>query len=220
MNASKPSSLNNEVNYNNNATFTFLFPKCRKNAACKPTSGYYNEFKEGVLMDVENFGKQFSSARKKLGITQAELADKCNLNIRTIQRIENGHVTPRFYTIQIINDVLGTDYILPYDDDIGKEKIDEYRETFEKRKKFRLTTFSSAIILMIAIALLGFPTWELFGMPKHVWAPYFYLLMFAHIIGIALTWRCPGCNSLLGDAFNTRYCSYCGLRFYSRKGIE
>jgi transcriptional regulator with XRE-family HTH domain len=168
-------------------------------------------------MDNDDFGKQFSSARKQLGLTQAELADKCNLNIRTIQRIENGKVTPRFYTLNIINDVLGTNYLLPFDDELEEKKVAEYLRIFEKRKRFRLATFYTAIILMIAITLVGFPTWELFGLPKHVWAPYFYLLMFAHIIGIALTWRCPGCNAILGDVYNTRYCSNCGLRFYNQE---
>ena len=171
-------------------------------------------------MEKVNFGNQFCNARKQLGLTQAELADKCNLNIRTIQRIENGKVIPRFYTIRIINDVLGTDYVLPYDDDSGEEKLNEYRKIFEKRKKFRLITFYAAIGLMIAIALLGFPSWKIFGMPKHVWSPFFYLLMFAHLIGIVLTWRCPGCNRILGDVFNTRFCSYCGLRFYNQGGTE
>ena len=106
------------------------------------------------------------------------------------------------------------------DGGMGEERLDEYRKQYERRKRFRLITFGTAIFLMIAVALLGFPTWEIFGLPKHVWAPYFYLLMFAHIIGIALTWRCPGCNSLLGDVFNTRFCSNCGLRFDSREGIE
>ncbi len=169
-------------------------------------------------MHDDSMATQLSSARRQLGLTQAELADKCNLNIRTIQRIESGEVIPRLYTIRIINDALGAHLSLPHDEGAEDEQIAGYREAFRRRKIVRAATFSTAMILMITIALLGFPTWELFGVPKRIWAPFFYLLMFAHIIGIALTWRCPGCNSLLGDVFNTRFCSHCGLRFYGKEG--
>lgn len=36
------------------------------------------------------------------GLTQEELVEKCNISIRTIQRIEAGEVTPRSYTIKTI----------------------------------------------------------------------------------------------------------------------
>ncbi|HBY67201.1 MAG TPA: DNA-binding protein, partial [Flavobacteriaceae bacterium] len=40
---------------------------------------------------------------------QEELVEKCNINVRTIQRIEAGEVTPRSYTIKSILDALGFD---------------------------------------------------------------------------------------------------------------
>jgi len=160
-------------------------------------------------------GKQISEARKKHGLTQAELADKCRLNIRTIQRIESGDVTPRAYTIRIINEVLGTQVKIDASQDLEDQELAKLREIFKKRKRIRIITALSAIFLMIAIVLLAFPSWELFGMPKRTWAPFFYLIMFAHLLGIGLTWRCPGCNGLLGDVFNTRFCPKCGLKFYN-----
>jgi transcriptional regulator with XRE-family HTH domain len=169
-------------------------------------------------MEIDHFGEKFRLARKELGLTQAELADKCKLNIRTIQRIENGAVVPRFYTINIINDVLGTEYMLPLEDTLEDNNLDEYREIFRRRKRFRLATAYSAIILMVAVVLIGFPDWVIFGMPKLTWAPYFYLIIFADLIGIGFTWRCPGCNALLGDVTNTRYCSSCGLDFNAYEG--
>jgi transcriptional regulator with XRE-family HTH domain len=164
-------------------------------------------------MDQVPLGKQISAARKQQGLTQAALADKCNLDIRTIQRIESGSVTPRFYTIRLIKEVLGVKITMNIDDSLEAEKILEYRRLFKKRKKIRIAAAFTAIFLMVAVVLLAFPSWVLFGMPKLVWGPFFYLLMFGHIIGIAITWRCPGCNGLLGDAFNTNYCSKCGLKF-------
>jgi transcriptional regulator with XRE-family HTH domain len=55
-------------------------------------------------------GKRISELRKEQGMTQEELVAKCNINVRTIQRIEAGEVNPRSYTIKIILDVLGEDY--------------------------------------------------------------------------------------------------------------
>ena len=38
------------------------------------------------------------------------MVEKCNINVRTIQRIEAGDVSPRSYTITAILEVLGVDY--------------------------------------------------------------------------------------------------------------
>lgn len=48
--------------------------------------------------------------RLKKGLTQEELADKTELSTRTIQRIENGEVDPRAYTLQMIAKALNVDY--------------------------------------------------------------------------------------------------------------
>ncbi len=42
------------------------------------------------------------AARKQKGLTQEELADQCNVTVRTIQRIESGETTPRAYTLKAI----------------------------------------------------------------------------------------------------------------------
>jgi len=43
-----------------------------------------------------------SEIRKDKGLTQEELVDKCNISVRTLQRIESGEVTPRSYTVKTI----------------------------------------------------------------------------------------------------------------------
>ncbi|MFC2090933.1 hypothetical protein ACFLT1_09185, partial [Bacteroidota bacterium] len=80
---------------------------------------------------------------------------------------------------------------------------------FEKRKQIRIFTFIVVVLLLASTVLL-----IISGIPKRFWAPFIYLFFFADFIVIGLTWRCPGCNSLLGDVFNLRYCSKCGLKFY------
>lgn len=54
-------------------------------------------------------GRKISELRKEKGLTQEELVEKCNISVRTIQRIETGEVTPRSYTIKTILSALDYD---------------------------------------------------------------------------------------------------------------
>jgi transcriptional regulator with XRE-family HTH domain len=58
-------------------------------------------------MKQPELGKKISEMRKAKGLTQEELVELCNLNVRTIQRIEAGEVTPRSYTIKALFEALG-----------------------------------------------------------------------------------------------------------------
>lgn len=58
-------------------------------------------------MTKEIIGQKIQELRKKRGLTQDELAQKTNLSLRTIQRIEAGEVDPRLYTVKIIAVALG-----------------------------------------------------------------------------------------------------------------
>lgn len=60
-------------------------------------------------MKQPELGKKISELRKAKGLTQEELVEKCNLNVRTIQRIEAGEVTPRSYTVKALFDALGVE---------------------------------------------------------------------------------------------------------------
>lgn len=51
-------------------------------------------------------GQKILEWRKAKGLTQEELVERCNINVRTIQRIEAGEVTPRSYTVKAILEVL------------------------------------------------------------------------------------------------------------------
>jgi transcriptional regulator with XRE-family HTH domain len=55
-------------------------------------------------------GKLIKELRIKKGLTQEELADKTEVSARTIQRIENGEVDPRAYTLQMIAKALEVDF--------------------------------------------------------------------------------------------------------------
>lgn len=62
-----------------------------------------------LKMSQQNIGNQLAKARLSKGWTQTELAVKCNVSARTIQRIEAGTVTPRNYTIRLLSETLCTD---------------------------------------------------------------------------------------------------------------
>lgn len=62
-------------------------------------------------MNQPNFGKELVRIRKSKGLTQSELADKCDVSCRTIQRIETGIVTPRSFTIKALSTALDFDFL-------------------------------------------------------------------------------------------------------------
>ena len=62
------------------------------------------------MMKQPDLGLKILELRKAKGLTQEELVERCNINVRTIQRIEAGEVTPRSYTIKSIMDALEYDF--------------------------------------------------------------------------------------------------------------
>ncbi len=58
---------------------------------------------------MNHFTNQVAALRIQKGMTQKELADACNIDIRTIQRIEAGEVVPRMYTIKLLAKALDCD---------------------------------------------------------------------------------------------------------------
>jgi len=55
-----------------------------------------------MIMKQPELGRKISELRTAKGLTQEELVEKCNISVRTIQRIEAGEVTPRSYTVKTI----------------------------------------------------------------------------------------------------------------------
>ncbi|MDD4637402.1 MAG: helix-turn-helix transcriptional regulator [Bacteroidales bacterium] len=76
-------------------------------------------------MKQPELGRKISELRKAKGLTQEELVEKCNIGVRTIQRIETGEVTPRSYTIKAILGALecGLQSIYVEEDKIRSDKL-------------------------------------------------------------------------------------------------
>ncbi len=60
-------------------------------------------------MNQPELGIKINEIRNQKGITQKELSESCNIDIRTIQRIEGGEVTPRTSTLRLIAWALNCD---------------------------------------------------------------------------------------------------------------
>lgn len=60
-------------------------------------------------MNQPELGKKISELRKAKGLTQEKFAALCNINVRTLQRIESGIVNPRSYTLREIIKTLDCD---------------------------------------------------------------------------------------------------------------
>jgi transcriptional regulator with XRE-family HTH domain len=70
-------------------------------------------------MKNRDFGEKLIEIRKLKGLTQGDVAEMCNVTIRTIQRIESGLVKPRASTIRIISKSLGFDFFEASDTGYG-----------------------------------------------------------------------------------------------------
>lgn len=113
-------------------------------------------------MNQQNFGKIIFDLRQKKGLTQTELAEKCKLSLRTIQRIESDEVNPRNHTLKTILDVLDYDFeSLSKDSDyqsVGSSKkgFGQLKELFNLKKNTmkKISVLSLIVILTTAITIL------------------------------------------------------------------
>ena len=62
-------------------------------------------------MNQPDLGLKVAELRQDKGFTQEQLAEKCEVSPRTIQRIESGEVDPRAYTLQCLSETLDFDFM-------------------------------------------------------------------------------------------------------------
>ena len=62
-------------------------------------------------MNQPDLGLKVNELRQQKGFTQEQLAEKCEVSPRTIQRIEGGEVDPRSYTLQCLSNSLEFDFL-------------------------------------------------------------------------------------------------------------
>ena len=111
-------------------------------------------------MKQPELGKRIAELRKAKGFTQEELVEKCNINVRTLQRIESGEVTPRSYTVKTIFTAL--DYTV-YDSTKKQSKSSEFfRSVFStwpgQSYQYLLDLFNLKTNTMKKLMILSIPT--------------------------------------------------------------
>lgn len=91
-------------------------------------------------------GHLIKTLRLKKGITQEELEEKTEISVRTIQRIENGDVDPRAYTLQSIAAALEVDFEVLH--------IYEADQNDNETKKWLPLLHSSGLLLTIIAPII------------------------------------------------------------------
>lgn len=106
------------------------------------------------MIQQPELGKKISDLRKAKGLTQEELVEKCNLNVRTLQRIESGEATPRTYTLRLIFEALEYSFDKSQDD---KGLFQKWLEQFyiSLIDLFNLKTNTMKKISILSIMLLS-----------------------------------------------------------------
>lgn len=105
-------------------------------------------------MKQPNLGQKIVELRKAQGLTQKELVEKCNLNIRTLQRIESGEVTPRSFTLKLILETLNYK-----NDTFSFEEDNSYnwiKKALPFRSKTSISLFSISLFVFIILSVYLF----------------------------------------------------------------
>jgi len=103
-----------------------------------------------------NLASNVSDSRKKLGLSQEALAEKANVSLSTIQRIEKGTVKPRPFTMKILAETLDLDL----SELTAKPTQSEYSEsTFSSLKRINLATLLFSFIPFINF-IIPFVLWK------------------------------------------------------------
>jgi len=107
--------------------------------------------KNQITVKQPELGQKILELRKAKGLTQEELVDRCNINVRTIQRIEAGEVTPRMFTIRTILEALGYDL-----DTIQFQETGEGEKAGSVNADLDAPMMKTAFVLGLVYFVIGF----------------------------------------------------------------
>ncbi len=101
-----------------------------------------------------NYGAQIKSRRISRGWTQSELADRCGVTLRTIQRLEKGEVKPSLFTQTRLHDVLGVGFQEEVKDPEFNQN-ESLHQNFFKRMQTAIPFLTSSRLAWAGLLLLG-----------------------------------------------------------------
>lgn len=91
--------------------------------------------------------QQVKEARHQKGLTQNALAEQSGLSLRSIQRIENGEVSPRVYSLNKLSEILDFS-------EFNNGKKEKSKQTVSA-KRLILSIGSLIVMLLAAMAFLS-----------------------------------------------------------------
>ena len=141
------------------------------------------------IMKQPELGKTIIELRKQKGLTQEELVEKCNITVRTIQRIEAGETKPRTYTIKTLLNAMGFEYEKVFGKEYKAGKFDKILRIFPSNlKQVLITSFIAGIVYFI------------FGFAETV----YYAISFSHLSS-ETNWSDLPMNTYESYSSNTTY---------------
>lgn len=108
-------------------------------------------------MNQPELGRKILELRLSKGLTQNELAEQCNISLRTIQRIELAEVTPRSFTIKSIFSVLEYDFYnstIQFENEKTSSSENWIKDLFNLKKNTMKKLSVLSIVLILAAVLL------------------------------------------------------------------
>jgi len=100
----------------------------------------------------QDIARLVKDGRIAKGYTQQELSDLTRISLRSVQRIENGEVLPRLYTLKILAGQLG----FSLDDAVEKEsEMPVKKTTLKKPRKIILSIGSLLLIILLTGAYVS-----------------------------------------------------------------
>lgn len=114
------------------------------------------------MIQQPELGKKIANYRKAKGLTQEDLVEKCNLSVRTLQRIEAGEVTPRAYTVKLIFEALELNYDNSFDSNLMDNKglfskwLEQFYISFLDLFNLKTNTMKKVTILSIMLSGIAF----------------------------------------------------------------
>ena len=113
-------------------------------------------------MDQERIGTFIAALRKEKGLTQEQLAEKLNVNNKTVSRWETGKNMPDYSILESLTNELGitVNELIHGERIIKEEIIREYDHNLvEVLKEYKRLKRAKNIILCILLALMGITVW-------------------------------------------------------------
>ena len=124
----------------------------------------------------KQIAKQIKAERLNKGFTQQELADKTGISLRSIQRIENGDVYPRNFTLKLLCEKLALDFDALNDKKMLPAK-DENLKSLSKSQKIVTSSIVAIVLFLLVCAFI-------FQSPTFPESTFEFVLLLAFVVGV------------------------------------